>query len=122
MILSLIDSSGEHQLLNARDIMYIQTNGQGELNFYAYEEKYRAVSTLRDWAVLLQNEGFIQTDRGTIVNARKIDSYDPRLRVITIPLMNGNVSIPFAEKARRKLEEELSSVFIPIRSIGRKQE
>jgi hypothetical protein len=36
MILSLINSSGEYQLLNARDILYIQTNGHGELQFYAY--------------------------------------------------------------------------------------
>jgi DNA-binding LytR/AlgR family response regulator len=60
---------------------------------------------------MLQNEGFIQTDRGTIVNARKIDSYHPSMRVVTIPWMDGKVSIPFSEKVQRKLEEELSAVF-----------
>lgn len=107
MILPLIDSSGEHRLLNVQDIAYLQTNGQGELHFYAYEGMYRPVTLLRDWAMLLQKEGFVQMDRGTIVNARMIESFDSQLRVVTIPLMGGAVTIPFAEKVRRKLEKEL---------------
>jgi len=65
---------------------------------------------LRDWAALLQAEGFIQTDRGTIEKVRKIGSYNSKLRVVTIPTLNRAVSIPIAEKTRRKLEEEFGSI------------
>jgi len=112
MILPLIDSSSEHHLLNVQDIAYLQTNGHGELHFYAYDETYRPISLLKDWAMLLQNEGFVQMDRGTIVNTRKIELFDPNLRVVRIPLMDGAVTIPFAEKVRRKLEKELRPEFI----------
>lgn len=107
MILLLIDSSGDYRLLSTQDIAYIQTNGQGELQFYTHDETYRPISLLKEWAALLKNEGFVRLDRGTIVNTRMIESLDPDLRVVTIPLMNGAVTIPFAEKTRRKLEKEL---------------
>jgi len=107
MILLLINTSGEYRLLSTQDIAYLQTNGQGELHFYTYEEMYRPISLMKEWAKLLQTEGFVQTDRGTIVNTGMIESIDPNLRVVTIPLMDGAVAIPFAEKARRKLEKEL---------------
>ena len=107
MILLLIDSSGDYRLLSTQDIAYLQTNGQGELQFYTHDETYRPITLLKEWAALLKNEGFVQLDRGTIVNTRMIESLDPDLRVVTIPLMDGAVTIPFAEKVRRKLEKEL---------------
>lgn len=109
MILSLINSHGELCFLDARNILFLQTNGQGELYFYTYEEKYRAVSMLKDWGQLLQREGFMQVDRGTIVNTKKIEYMDPILRVVRIPLLDGAATIPFTEKVRSKLREELIS-------------
>lgn len=111
MILSLIDSKGNHRLLDTQDILYMQTNGSGELHFYAFDEQFRAFSTLKDWSLLLQADGFLQTDRGTIVNTRKINSYDPSLRVVTIPVLDGTVTIPFAENVRRKLETTIKPIF-----------
>ena len=122
MILLLIDSSGEYRLLSTQDIAFLQTNGQGELHFYAYDETYRPISLLKEWAMLLQKEGFVQMDRGTIVNTRKIESFDPDLRVVTIPLMDGAVSIPYAEKVRRKLEKELRPGFVSSRGPDQEEE
>lgn len=108
MFLPIVDSNGQYRLLNAQDILYLQTDSKGKLYFYTFDESYRAVSLLREWAELLLPEGFIQTDRGTIVNAKKIESYDPKLRVVTIPVKHGAIFIPIVDKERRKLEEAIS--------------
>ena len=110
MILPLIDSSGKHRLLSTQDIAYLQTNGQGELQFYSNEGISRPIILLKDWAMLLEKEGFVQIDRGTIVNMRRIGSVDPNLRIVTIQLLDGVVSIPFAERMRRRLEKELGAL------------
>jgi len=103
MILPLINANGEHCWLNVEDIAYLQTNGQGKLHVYTYNETYRPISLLREWGVLLQKEGFLKIDRGTIVNARMIESVDPCLRVVVISRAGGAVSIPYSEKVRAEL-------------------
>ena len=110
MILPLINSSGEHRLLNTQDIAYLQTNGQGKLHFYSNEGISRPMILLKDWAMLLEKEGFVQIDRGTIVNMGRIGSVDADLHVVTIPFLDSVVSIPFAERMRRRLEAELGAL------------
>lgn len=110
MILPLINANGEHRWLNVEDIAYLQTNGQGKLHVYTYNETYRPISLLREWGVLLQKEGFLKIDRGTIVNVRMIESVDSNLRLVKVSLKSEVVSIPFAEKMLRQLEKRLDSL------------
>ncbi len=110
MNLLLIDSKGKPRVMNVHDILYLQTNGFGGLYFYSFDERFKPISTLLDWCTFLQSEGFLQLDRGTMVNVRKISSYDPTLRVVTIPNHNGNIIIPFTENIRRNLAIELNSM------------
>jgi len=107
MILPLINFEGEFCLLDTQDVLYLQTNGRGGLHFYTYEDEYKAVSMLKDWAALLQAEGFIRTDRGTIVNVRKIESYDPILHVMMIHTLHKTVRLPLTRVVRREQAEAL---------------
>ncbi|WP_164472880.1 LytTR family transcriptional regulator DNA-binding domain-containing protein [Cohnella candidum] len=110
MTLLLIDSKGKLRLMNVQDILYLQTSGFGGLDFYAFDERFKPLTSLQNWFTLLQNEGFMQLDRGTIVNVKKISSYDPNLRVVVVPTHEGNILIPFTENIQRELVSRLYSL------------
>jgi hypothetical protein len=67
MIVPLINSKGQFCFLDTQEINYIQTNGAGDINIHSFDKKYRAISMVRNWSLLLQNSDFMQMDRGTIV-------------------------------------------------------
>jgi DNA-binding LytR/AlgR family response regulator len=108
MILPLLNSEGQYCLLDVQEIIYLQTNGRGELLLYSYDETYKMITMLRDWSTLLHKSGFIQMERGTVVNERKITSYDPHLHVVRILTSGGEVSIPVSEKIHRKIKTQFS--------------
>lgn len=103
MILRVLNSNEEQCELDVADIIYLQTNGYGEVLFYTFDDSYRPISKLGEWSALLQNEGFLQTDRGTVVNTRKIKSMDRNLRVVKVAISEGEVNIPVSVKAQKQL-------------------
>jgi len=105
MILQVIASNGEHRILDVADIVYLQTDGYGEVLFYTFDDRYRAITRLGEWSELLREEGFLQTDRGTVVNTRKITSLDRSLRVIKVAMSEGDVNIPVSERAQKQLSK-----------------
>ncbi len=109
MLLPLLDSRGKHCLLDVQEIVYLQTNGAGELTIYSYDEKYKTISMVKDWSQFLQNAGFIRLDRGTVVNTRNINSFDPLLNVVRIQLSNGEVLIPASQKMQREIRAQMET-------------
>ena len=110
MILPLINSEGQFCFLDTQEIIYIQTNGVGNIYIHSFDEKYRAMSMMRDWSLLLRNSDFMQMDRGTIVNTRNIVSYDPILNVVGILASNGEVSIPVSHKMISTVRKHLNKI------------
>ncbi|TFE25526.1 LytTR family DNA-binding domain-containing protein [Cohnella luojiensis] len=104
MLLPLLNSKGEHRLVEAREIKFIQTDGAGEIEFYTYDEKYRTISTIKDISLLLEAAGFIRVDRGTIVNSSSIDSFDPLLNVARIRTIDSVVLLSVSGKMLGKIE------------------
>ncbi|MFB9274115.1 LytTR family DNA-binding domain-containing protein [Cohnella cellulosilytica] len=90
-------------MLDVADIVYLQTDGYGEVLFYTFDGKYRAITRLGEWSELLREKGFLQMDRGTVVNMRKIISLDRGLRVIKVAVSEGDVNIPVSERAQKQL-------------------
>jgi DNA-binding LytR/AlgR family response regulator len=109
MIVPLINSKGQISFLDVHKIIYIQTNRIGELIVHSYDDTYNVITTLRDWSVLLQSSGFMQVDRGTVVNEKEIVSYDPVLHVLRMQLFNGEVSIPVSDKIHRLIKDQYPS-------------
>jgi DNA-binding LytR/AlgR family response regulator len=103
MILQVIASNGEHRMLDVADIIYLQTDGYGKVLFYTLDDKYRAITRLGEWSDVLRKEDFLQTDRGTVVNRRKITSLDRGLRVIKVAMSEGDLNIPISERAQKQL-------------------
>jgi DNA-binding LytR/AlgR family response regulator len=106
VIAPLINSKGQFCFLDVQKIIYIQTNGLGELIVHTYNDTYKFITILRDWSVLLRKSGFIQVDRGTVVNEKEIASYDSSLHVLKFHVQDGEVSIPVSEKIHRKLKDQ----------------
>lgn len=103
MILALISPNGELCAVDVQDLIYLQVDSADGLRFYSYEGKFKALSAIKEWAALLQEQNFIQVDRGTIVNVGKVKEYNPHLRVVTVHTSEGEVLLPVAEKVIRPL-------------------
>lgn len=41
MLLPLLSLSGEHRLLDVKEIVYLQTNGEGKPTIYSYDDEYK---------------------------------------------------------------------------------
>ncbi|BBI31355.1 LytTR family DNA-binding domain-containing protein [Cohnella abietis] len=107
MLLPMLNTKGDFCLLDAQNIVYLQTNGAGELAIYSYDEKYRVLSKVKDWTLLLQDAGFIRIDRGTVVNTRSIEAFDADLNVIKLRTSNGGLWVPVS----RKMNQEVANHF-----------
>ncbi|MFB9274153.1 LytTR family DNA-binding domain-containing protein [Cohnella cellulosilytica] len=107
MMLSLVDSNGDVCLVSIQDMVYLQMNGREGLQFYTDNGIYKALTATKDWATFLQDKGFLQLDRGTIVNVKKVAAYNSELRVVTVPTSEGNVLLPVAEKVQRQIKKLL---------------
>ena len=110
MLLPLLNEKGEYRMLDVEEIVYLQTDGAGEVSIYSYEDKYRAISMVRDWYQLLQNSGFWQLDRGTVVNRKSIQSFDPELNVIAIRTNSGEIFIPISQKMQKEIRAQFPVV------------
>lgn len=109
MLIPLLSSIGEYCLLDVQEIVYLQTNGAGELTIYSNNERYRTINMVKDLALLLQDSGFIRLDRGTVVKTNSIKSFDPLLKVITIRTSSGEVLIPVSKKMQRGIRTYIDS-------------
>ncbi|MFC4304390.1 LytTR family transcriptional regulator DNA-binding domain-containing protein [Cohnella boryungensis] len=107
MMLSLVDSNGDICLVDIQDMVYLQMNGHEGLHFYTDNGIYKALTAAKDWAAFLQDKGFLQLDRGTIVNVKKVAAYNSELRVVTVTTSEGNVFLPVAEKVQRQIKKLL---------------
>lgn len=107
MFLLLINSRGELCTVDIQNLIYLQIDGAEGLRFYGFDCKFRALTTIRDWAILLQDHNFMQLDRGTVVNVEKIMRYISDLRVVTVHTSEGEVLLPVAEKVIRPLRKLL---------------
>lgn len=109
MILPLFDSHGNFKMINlSEEVLYLQTNGYGRLQFYTERSEYTAAQSVGEWADVLRGERFLRIDRGTIVNLNKISGFDSLLRVIEMRTANGGfVAIPVAEPMMKRLKMEL---------------
>jgi DNA-binding LytR/AlgR family response regulator len=109
VLIPLLNSKGKYCLLDSQEIIYLQTNGAGELSIYSYDEEFKIISMVKDWSNLLHNAGFMRLDRGTVVNIMNIKSFDSLINVITIRLSSGEVLIPVSQKMLRELKAQIKS-------------
>ncbi|QMV42743.1 LytTR family DNA-binding domain-containing protein [Cohnella cholangitidis] len=110
MLLPLLNSNGEHRMLDVREIVYLQTNGAGELTIYSYDDEYKIISMVKDLSILLQDSGFIRTDRGTVVNMESIESFDGILNIVKLRTSNGEVIAPVSHKMQKQIKAYLKGV------------
>ncbi|MFC5469259.1 LytTR family DNA-binding domain-containing protein [Cohnella suwonensis] len=105
MLLGLLNDKGQCRLLDVGEILYMQTDGTGDLTIYSYDEKFRTISSAEDFAEFLREAGFVRTDRGTLVNMRQVEAYDPAQNVLRLRLKEGEVLVPAARNRRRILRD-----------------
>ncbi|MFC5404428.1 LytTR family DNA-binding domain-containing protein [Cohnella soli] len=105
MLLGLVNDQGQCRLLDVKEIVYMQTDGAGDLTIYSYDEKFRTISSAQDFAEYLREVDFVRTDRGTLVNMRRVETYDPAHNVLRLRTKEGEVLVPAARNRRRVLRE-----------------
>lgn len=110
MRLTLRNSSGDFRLLEVREIVYLQTNGAGDVTIYSYDDEYKMISRVKDLSALLEDSGFIRTDRGTVINAESIVSFDGFLNIVKLRTSNGEVIMPVAYRTQKQIRAYLKSV------------
>jgi len=63
-------------LLNAKnDNLFLQTDTRGSLLAQTRDAQLRILRTVDDRELLLKAQGFLRTDRGTILNLGKTEAY-----------------------------------------------
>lgn len=108
MHLPIKTSDGGYKILKMNeDVLYLQRGGGEGLSFHTFEEKYKALQRVEDWAHYLHSIGFLRIDRGTIVNLRKVKEFNHELRVLVLKTSNGKVTLPVAESMIKVLLQEL---------------
>jgi DNA-binding LytR/AlgR family response regulator len=110
MQLPLVSSSGEYRLLDVREIVYLQTNGLGEVTIYSYDDEYKIISMVKDLSFMLEESGFVRTDRGTVINTESIESFDGILNIVKLRTSNGEVIAPVSYKMQKQVKSYLKSV------------
>ncbi|QJD86480.1 LytTR family DNA-binding domain-containing protein [Cohnella herbarum] len=110
MKLPLVNSSGEYRLLDVREIVYLQTNGSGEVTIYSYDDKYKIISMVKDLSFMLEDAGFVRTDRGTVINTESIESFDGILNIVKLRTSNGEVVAPVTYKMQKQIKAYLKGV------------
>ncbi|RED58615.1 LytTR family DNA-binding domain-containing protein [Cohnella lupini] len=98
MQLPLLNSEGVIRWVDGQDILYLQTDGSGDVTLFAYDETYKAISTVKELFRLLEPAGFVRVDRGTVVNPSRIDSFDPLLNVARIRTSESIILISVPER------------------------
>ncbi len=110
MRLPLMNSRGEHRLLDVKEIVYLQTNGAGKMTIYSYDDEYKMISTVKDLSDLLQESGFLRTDRGTLVHPERVEAFDGILNIVKLRTMNGEIIAPVSSKAQKQIKSYLKSL------------
>jgi DNA-binding LytR/AlgR family response regulator len=110
VLLPLLNSNGEFRLLDVQEIVYLQTNGSGEVMIYSYDDKYKMITKVKDLSLFLGDSGFMRTDRGTILNLERIDSFDGILNIVKLRTSNGEVIMPIAYKMQKQIKAYLKGV------------
>ncbi|KGE20680.1 LytTR family DNA-binding domain-containing protein [Paenibacillus wynnii] len=67
--------TGKDQVIDSRNILYIQSEGSQTL-IHTTDQVYRPVVSLRDFAALLLPEGFDTLDKSNVTNVDKVKYYD----------------------------------------------
>ncbi len=110
MLLPLLSSSGEHRLLDVKEIVYLQTNGEGKLTIYSYDDEYKMISTIKELSDLLEESGFVRTDRGTLIHPERVEAFDGILNIVKLRTRNGEVITPVSGKAQKQIKNYLKSL------------
>lgn len=108
MYLPIKTSDGGYKILKMNeDVLYLQRDGGEGLSFHTFDEEYKALLRVEDWAHYLHPMGFLRIDRGTIVNLHKAEDFDHELRVLVLRTSIGKVTLPVAESMIKVLLQEL---------------
>jgi DNA-binding LytR/AlgR family response regulator len=67
-------------LLDVKNIIYI-TSDRNKITIQTHSAQYRPLLSLKDFYKLLNDKGFEQTDKSTIVQLRKITRFDPVTKI-----------------------------------------
>ncbi|MFC4599877.1 LytTR family DNA-binding domain-containing protein [Cohnella hongkongensis] len=110
MRLPLMNSRGEHRLLDVKEIVYLQTNGAGKMTIYSYDDEYKLISTVKELSDLLQESGFLRTDRGTLIHPERVEAFDGILNIVKLRTMNGEIIAPVSSKAQKQIKTYLKSL------------
>ncbi|WP_186438327.1 LytTR family DNA-binding domain-containing protein [Cohnella terricola] len=110
MLLSLLNGRGEHHLLDVREIVYLQTDGNGNITIYSYDDEYKMISTVKQLSGLLQQSGLVRTDRGTLINPNYLETFDGILGIIRLRTAIGEVIVPVPRKTQKQIMAYLKSV------------
>ncbi|WP_027085818.1 LytTR family transcriptional regulator DNA-binding domain-containing protein [Cohnella panacarvi] len=102
------DTLGHIQWLQvSEETDYVQINSSGEILFYTEFGVFSLIRRIGEWASLLEAEGFLRVDRGTIINLKKAWLFDPEFRVLRLHSVQSKVHIPIAERSLVNLKEAM---------------
>ncbi len=101
-------SGSSHELLALDTIAAVTADDKYSLVVSGSRE-YRDHRTLRDWAELLGERGFVRIDRSTLVDPARIMSVQPFGRGARLAFQNCAVEVEIGRAGRERLEELLEA-------------
>jgi len=110
MLLPLLNSKGEHRLLDVREIVYLQTNGSGKMTIYSYDDEYKMITTVKELTGLLEDSGLLRADRGTMINPERVEGFDGFLNIVKLRTRNGEIITPVSGKNQKPIQSYLRSL------------
>ncbi|MFC6549887.1 LytTR family transcriptional regulator DNA-binding domain-containing protein [Cohnella cellulosilytica] len=97
-------------MLDVKEIVYLQTNGAGRMTIYSYDDEYKMISTVKDLSDLLEESGFVRTDRGTLIHPKRVETFDGILNIVKLRTRNGEIIAPVSSKAQKQIMNYLKSL------------
>jgi len=110
MLLPLLNSKGEHRMIDVKEIVYVQTNGSGKMTIYSYDDEFRMISTVKELSGLLQHSGMLRADRGTVINPERVEDFDGILNIVKLRTRNGEIIAPVSGKNQKQVLAYLKSL------------
>lgn len=105
------DEHGQIRLLHLTgEVIYLQTNRSGGIDFFTECGKYTLIRRMEDWEAWLdaRTSGFLRVDRGTIVNLQKQWQYSPELRALKLQVGTNCIHVPVTEQKVAQLIEMIN--------------
>ncbi len=68
------------------------------------------ISTIKELSDLLEESGFVRTDRGTLIHPERVEAFDGILNIVKLRTRNGEVITPVSGKAQKQIKHYLKSL------------